>query len=409
MKPVSTSDDPPYKGLRVIELAGDPAGEMTGYLLASMGAEVIKVELPDGSPTRRIGPMANHKDGPDTSLTYWYYNSNKRSASLDYRTEDGMQLLKKLLAGADILLCTAQPSVLTALGIDYDDLVHRHPSLLVLAITPFGLDGPWADYKSSDLIGLAAGGPLHMCGYDDHSIPPIRPGGNQAYHTASSFAHKALLVALLDRQQTGLGQIVDVSMHEACAVTVELANPYWFYPKAIVQRQTCRHAQPVLTQSAIFECADGKYIYFVLIVSEGKPWTNLVAWMESKAMEADLASPEFAEFEHRKANYAHIQEMVECFFLIQNAADAFHEGQARGLPIGVVNAPEDLFEDEHFKERGFFSEVEHEGHGSVLYPGAPYAFSAFEAVPRKRAPHLGEHTNEVLSELAVNSASIEEA
>lgn len=405
MRTQQTAVDLPYGGLRVVEMADDPAGEMTGFLLAQMGADVIKVELPEGAPSRSVGPWAMGNEGPDTSLTNWYYNSNKRSAVLDYRSQNGRQLLERLVAKSDILLCTAAPPHLSALKLDYDDLTRCHPALIVLSITPFGLDGPWADYRSSDLIGLAAGGPLHMCGYDDHSIPPIRPGGNQAYHIASSFAHKALLIALLDRQQSGLGQIVDVSMHDACAVTVELANPYWFYPGALVRRQTCRHAQPTPTQSALFECADGKHVYFVLVVSEDKPWANLVAWMESKGMAADLASAEFADFKHRQAHYDHVQEMVECFFLIQTAEDAFHEGQARGLPIGVINAPEDLFEDQHFQQRGFFAEVEHEGYGSFLYPGAPFAFSAFTGIPRTRAPHLGEHTDEVLSELAVASAA----
>jgi crotonobetainyl-CoA:carnitine CoA-transferase CaiB-like acyl-CoA transferase len=386
----------PYADLKVIELAENPAGEMTGYLLAQMGADVVKIEPPEGSPTRAIGPWLNGKEGPDNSLTYWYYNSNKRSAVLDYRTRSGLEKLEALLADADIFVCTLQPKALKAVGIDHATLGARFPKLIIVSVTAFGLTGPWADYKSSELIGLAAGGPLHMCGYDDHSIPPILPGGNQASHIASSFAHKALLVALIDRQGTGLGQVVDVAMHEACAVTVELANPYWFYPKAIVKRQTCRHAQPVASQPAIFESADGKWLYFVLVVAESKPWANLVAWMDSHGMAADLTDEAYKEFAYRQANYAHVQEMVECFFLVNDAETMFHEGQARELPIAIIQAPEDLFTDVHNVERRFFVDVEHEGIGMFQYPGAPYSFSAFGPVPRQRAPKLGEHTDEVL-------------
>ena len=102
----------------------------------------------------------------------------------------------------------------------------------MVSITDFGLTGPWADYQSSDLVALATSGLLITSGYDDHSIPPIRPGGNQAYHTAASFAHQAVLLGLLQRQQSGDGGLIDVSIQEAAGVTVELANPYWFYPRA---------------------------------------------------------------------------------------------------------------------------------------------------------------------------------
>ncbi len=389
----------PYDDLRVVELANDPGGEMTGYLLANMGADVIKVEPPSGAPTRNIGPFVRDRADPNHSLNFWYYNSNKRSIVVDYQSPDGLALLQSLLADADIFLCTLAPAELSAIGLDYDALANRLPRLIIVSVTPFGLNGPWADFRSSDLIGLAAGGPLHMCGYDDHSIPPILPGGNQAFHIASSFAHKALLVALLERQQTGLGQIVDVSMHESCAVTVELGNPYWFYPKAIVQRQTCRHAQPVRTQPAIFECADGKYIYFALIVSEQKPWQALVQWMESLGMAADLSEPAYHDYSYRQKHYSHVQNMVECFFLVIDAETAFHDGQARGLPIGIIAAPEELFDDPHYQSRQFFVDVAHDGDGNFKYPGAPWVFFSFDSVPRERAPNLGEHTQDILQEL----------
>src|SRR5207244_9381994 len=133
------------------------------------------------------------------------------------------------LKDADIFICTLQPAALQALGLDLATLTEAYPRLIVLSVTPFGLTGPWANYKSSDLVALAAGGPLISCGYDDHSIPPIRPGGNQGYHTVTSFAQIGVMLALLERQKTGLGQVLDVSMHESCAVNVELANPSWFY------------------------------------------------------------------------------------------------------------------------------------------------------------------------------------
>ncbi|MDQ0466900.1 crotonobetainyl-CoA:carnitine CoA-transferase CaiB-like acyl-CoA transferase [Caulobacter ginsengisoli] len=391
---------PPYAGLRVIELSDDPGGDHIGRLLAEMGALVIKLEPPGGSPARAVGPFAGGVVGPETSLNFRFYNGDKQSVVADVATPAGLAVLHGLCADADIFISTLQPAALAAIGLDLEALRAANPWLIVLSVTAFGLTGPWADYKSSDLVALAAGGPLNSCGYDDHSIPPIRPGGNQGYHSAASFAHIGLLLALLERQRSGVGQLVDVSMHEACAVNIELANPYWFYPRINVQRQTCRHAQPSPTQSALFRSADDRYVYFALILSDPKAWASLVDWMEEKGMAADLADPAYADLAYRQAQFPEIQSLVECFFLIQTAEEAYHEGQAHGLPIGVLNAPEDLFEDEHLKARGFWVEVEEADGARVKYPGPSYVFSAFAAVPRRRAPMLGEHTDEVLARLS---------
>jgi crotonobetainyl-CoA:carnitine CoA-transferase CaiB-like acyl-CoA transferase len=313
-----------------------------------------------------------------------------------------MSALYGLLAGADIFISTLQPKALKALGLDLAALIETYPRLIVLSVTAFGLTGPWADYKSSDLVALAAGGPLNSCGYDDHSIPPIRPGGNQAYHTVASFAQIGVMLALLERQKSGLGDLLDISMHEACAVNVELANPFWFYPRVHIHRQTCRHAQPSPTQPALFRCADGRFVYFALILSEPKAWRSLVSWLDEKGMAAMLTDPEYSEIKFRQDNFHLVQEVVECFFLVHDSEQMYKEGQAAGLPIGVLNAPEDLFADEHLQARDFFVEVEHEGVGKVAYPGPIYRFSSFCEVERKAAPKLGEHTETLLSQDAVS-------
>jgi len=394
----------PLQGLTVIELAEDPGGEYAGQLLAEMGAKVIKIEPPDGSPSRAVGPYAKGEASADTSLNFWHYNSNKLSVTLDLAAPNGLAPVMALLDRADIFICTLQPAALKALGLDFEIVTRDFPRLIVVSVTAFGLTGPWADYRSSDLVALAAGGPLNSCGYDDHTIPPIRPGGNQGYHTVASFAHIGVMLALLERQKTGLGQMLDISMHEACAVNVELANPYWFYPRVHVHRQTCRHAQPSPTQSALFRCGDGRYVYYTLIVGDQRGWQSLVAWMDAAGMAAQLTDPAFADIKYRQDHFGEIQEVVECFFLVHDSDRMYKEGQAAGLPIGVLNAPEDLFTDEHLVAREFFVTVEHEGLGPVVYPGCMYRFSAFGEVARIRAPKLGEHTDAVLSELVEQAA-----
>lgn len=393
---VTAGSAPPFEGLRVVEIADGPAGELTGRLLAQMGADVVKLEPPAGAASRHVGPFAGDVADPERSLAFWFYNANKRSVVHDLRG-DGVAALDALLVDADILLSTLAPRDLRDLGLDFERLVATHPRLIVVSITPFGLTGPWADYRSSDLVGLAASGLLIMNGYDDHSIPPIRPGGDQGFHTAASFAQIGALLALVEREHSGRGGVVDVSMHEAMAVTVELANPYWFYPRVLVQRQTCRHAQPSPTQPALFACADGRYVYFALILADQKPWRSLVEWMDTVGVATDLVDDDYDDLAHRQANFAHIQDLVECFFLMQTADDAYHEGQARGLPIGILNAPEDLFDDEHLLARQFFVTVDHGDFGPVLYPDAPFRFSAFGPVDPQAAPKLSAHSPEFLS------------
>jgi crotonobetainyl-CoA:carnitine CoA-transferase CaiB-like acyl-CoA transferase len=216
-----------------------------------------------------------------------------------------------------------------------------------------------------------------MCGYDDHSLPPVTPGGGQGYHTGTSFGHLGVLYALIEREASGLGQLVDVAIHDALAVTIEMAFPYWHYQRSLVQRQTCRHAQPSLTQPALFKCADEKYLYMVLIINENKAWQSLVTWLSSHGLALDLEDERFADPVVRQREFQHIQGIVEAFMSLNRAEDMFREGQARGLPVGIVNAPEDLYEDRHLREREFFQEVQTEQFGVVKYPGPPYRFSSW--------------------------------
>lgn len=382
----------PYAGITVVELADDPAGERVGKLLADLGATVLKLEPPEGVTSRRTGPFVRgHEGDPDASLAFWTYNTGKRSITV-VPSERAATVID-LARTADVLLTTATPSQLAAEGWSHEQLRDDNPALVVLSVTPYGLTGPWADRRTSELVGLALGGTLNSCGYDDHSIPPVLPGGNQTYEMAASFAHIGLLLALVERQATGRGQLVDVSMHESNAVSGELANPYWFYPRAIVKRQTNRHAQPVPTQSATFRCADGVYVYFALILSEPRAWRTLVDWMTEHDLAADLTEPAYDDVAYRQQNFSHVQGLVEVFFLLMDSETAYHEGQRRGMPIGPLRALEDLPEDEHLRERGFFVEVEVDD-TPATFPGVPYRTSAFSAVPGA-PPRLGQHTAEV--------------
>jgi crotonobetainyl-CoA:carnitine CoA-transferase CaiB-like acyl-CoA transferase len=179
----------------------------------------------------------------------------------------------------------------------------------------------------------------------------------------------------MDRAQTGQGQLVDVAVHDALAVTVEMAFPYWTYQRSLVHRQTCRHAQPTPTQPALVQCGDGKYLYLTLILNDDKAWAGLVAWLKSHDLALNLDDDSYADHQFRQNQSAHIQGIFEAFVQLYPAADLFRQGQEYGLPIGVVSAPEDLFDDPHLRARNFFQSVLAEGYGELQYPGPPYRFN----------------------------------
>jgi crotonobetainyl-CoA:carnitine CoA-transferase CaiB-like acyl-CoA transferase len=380
-----------FEGLRVVELADDPAGEMLGKLLSQMGATVIKVEPPQGAPSRHVGPWSNGRADIESSLTFWFYNPGKQSLVIDLDSESGRRQLRDEALQADIFISTAQPARCAELGLDYAALTRESPSTVFVSVTPFGLTGPRADYAGSDLVCQATSGLLITSGYDDHDIPPIAPGGGQAFHTAATFGYLGVLLALLQRQVTGAGGLIDVAMHDTCAVTTELASMYWEYPQALVQRQTCRHAQPSPTAPATFECADGRYIYFILILAETKFWLLLVDWLDEHGLAADLKDEPYLDYPHRQKMFPHIQGLLEAFFSLLDASDAYHEGQRHGLPVGILNAPEDLFDNEHLAAREFFIPMNRDG-VDVAFPGPPYRFSTIPAPPLAPAPHLGNAT-----------------
>ena len=175
-------------GLRVVEVA-DERAEYTGLLLAGLGAEVVKIEPPEGNATRRIGPFLEDEPGLERSLFFWNYNRAKRSVVLDLRETLAREYLLRLLEGADVLLDASCGALNETLALDRAALAARFPALVTARMTPFGDDGPWKDLKSSDLIHLALGGPMMNCGYDPdpnfaYDTPPIAPQIWHAYHIA---------------------------------------------------------------------------------------------------------------------------------------------------------------------------------------------------------------------------------
>lgn len=406
-------------GVRVIEIA-DERAEYVGLLMAGLGAEVIKIEPPEGNATRRIGPFLDDKPGPDRSLFFWHYNRNKKSVTLDLRETSGQERLLKLLEGADVLLDSSCGAMNMALGLDRDAIQRRFPKLVIARMTPFGDDGPWANFHGSDLIHLALGGIMMNCGYDpdpnlEYDTPPIAPQVWHAYHIAGEQLATGIIAALINRHRTGLGQDVSVAIHEAVSKNPELDIMNWVMRRVPLWRNTSRHATETPNHSpSIVHTKDGRWY-----ISHGmgpRDLKNLLPMLSKYNMQADLQPPgpdvdlkaravpgSTASDETR----AHMLDVVQRFVRAWTYDDMpWLEAQNAGLLWAPLRKPHENALDEHWLARHSFADVYHPEHGrSFRYPTSKWLATATSWRVGRRAPLVGEDTETVLAE-AVRKPSV---
>jgi crotonobetainyl-CoA:carnitine CoA-transferase CaiB-like acyl-CoA transferase len=412
----------PLAGLRVIEWC-DEKGTYAGKLLADAGADVVKIEMPSGNPTRNYEPFLRDEKNTERSLWFWHYNTSKRGITLDLEQERGRELFRQLVEDADVVVESQRPGRMAELGIDYDDLQDANPSMLWVAITPFGREGPRSHEKATDLTLLAGGGPCWSCGYDDHSLPPVRGGGNQGYQTGCHYAVMALLIAVVHRDLTGIGQFIDVNMHAGSNVTTEAGSYEWLVANDTVQRQTGRHAGVNPSMPSQMQCTDGVYVNTGFPPRTPAQFQLVYDWLElegliDKCVSAPilLAGAQGESFQltrisqdpEAQAKFAAGREAMNVLAENLTGYEFFTGGQERGFQLGIIYAPEDVMEDVHFKERGFVVDVEHPEVGeSFRYPGAPYRFEKSPWQLTRRAPQLGEDNSEIYGALGLSDADLD--
>jgi crotonobetainyl-CoA:carnitine CoA-transferase CaiB-like acyl-CoA transferase len=390
----------PLAGLRVLELA-DEKGQFCGKLLGDLGADVVKIEPPGGERCRHVGPFFDDIPHPERSLSFWYYNTSKRGVTLDIETADGQQLFLRLAATADVILETFRPGFLPSLQLDHESLKEQNRGLILCALTPFGQTGPWRDYLSADLLHMAAGGEMASCGYDEAdapNAPPIAPGGGNAWHMGAHFAYMAIMAALVYRTVSGQGQYIDVSIHEACALTTESAIANYVYRGEVLRRQTGRHHAANPTPRTQFRAKDGTYV--TALISGGlnpRNVKNLAALMDTYGMAGDLKDPKYQDPPVIAANTSHIiDNLLASFIASLPAEEVYHAAQERGFTWGAVRAPEALLDDAHLHDRGFWKQVEHPELGrSFVYPGEAAIYNGSPWHISRRAPLIGEHNVEI--------------
>jgi crotonobetainyl-CoA:carnitine CoA-transferase CaiB-like acyl-CoA transferase len=428
-------------GVAVVEI-GDEQAEYCGLLLAGMGATVIKVEPPEGSPSRRMAPFLDDRNDPERSLFFWTYNRGKRSIAVDPARADGRDRLRELVARADVVLESGPAAGhggagraahgevaglaanggagraahgLVAHGLDADELTAADPGLIVARMTPFGDDGPWAGYRGCDLVHLALGGVTMNCGYDPdpegrYDLPPIAPQVWHAYHIAGEHLVMGIVAALIARERTGRGQRVSIAVHEAVSKNTELDVTNWVMSRTPLQRQTCRHAANGVSRvPSIAMTKDGRWVIGKWN-EDARSYDRLARFLDGYGMAADLfdlppeengagpklgrtipgsswnGSPDMSETQN------HRLEVVERFVRSYTYAEfPWREAQESGLMFAPLRLPHENVGDSHWRARQTFAEVEHPEVGrSFTYPASKWLSTATAWSVGHRAPTLDE-------------------
>ncbi len=379
--------DAALEGVRVLDLTHYIAGPYCTKLLADFGAEVVKIERPgSGDPARGLGPFYHDGPHPEKSLLFLYLNTNKRSITLDLKTEAGKQVLLRLAQEADILVENFRPGVMARLGLDYEVLKAVNPRLVMVSISNFGQAGPYRDYLATEIVLYALGGLMYIFGEYDRE--PLKHALHQAQFKAGTNAATAALIALYHQRMTGQGQWVDVSIQESIASALRDTTSYYTYMGAIRRRQPAYSGEIPRTP---MKTKDG----YVVPIIYGGP----VDW---GAVADFLGAPQLkdARFSTPQGRLEHAQELRQVLrraFEKWDKFELFYEAHRQPRFIfGVVQSPREVMENPQYRARGYFVDIDHPVAGKATYPGAPFLMSGTPWRVQSPAPTLGQHTQEVL-------------
>jgi crotonobetainyl-CoA:carnitine CoA-transferase CaiB-like acyl-CoA transferase len=389
---------------RVLDLTTE-RGLLCASILGDMGADVVKVEPPGGAPARMIPPFVDDEPHPDRSLYWWAYNRNKRSITLDLERPQGRELFKRLVERADFLIESFDPGYLAGIGLGYNALSAINPALVFVSITPFGQDGPKAHWADSDLILMAAGGPLILTGDDDR--PPVRISLPQAYLHASADAAVAALAAHHERVHSARGQNVDV----AAIQSVPLATQSYVLAAALGSAEARRMSGGVkfgpLEIPLVWPAKDG-YIALTFLfgsalgVFSRKLMEYLCAqgFCDEATRDKDwIALGELlASGKEPLSEFERLKQIVSTFTRSHTKAELLQLAVERGYLMTPVTTIEEVVHSEQLKSRGYWQTVEHPELGrAVRYPGPFAKFSGTPIEYRRRPPTVGEHNREIFA------------
>ena len=371
----------PLTGLKVVELARILAGPWAGQVLADLGADVTKVESPEGDDTRQWGPpYVRYADGSRDAAYFHACNRGKRSVIADFKTEEGRALAQRLCAGADVVIENFKVGSLARYDLDYVSLSRTNPRLVYCSITGFGQDGPYAQRPGYDFIVQGMGGIMDLTG--DPAGPPQKPGVAHADLFAGLYAVIGIQSALIARQITGRGRFIDVALLDTQVAV--LANQAMNYLVSGLAPRRLGNAHPNLVPYQRFTAADGELI---IAVGNDAQFKRLVSILGLASLGDDSRA---RTNEARVRNRAYVVGQIEQAVLLRKKAELVTALLEAGVPAGPINGVADLFADPHVQARRLRIDVALGDGGSVPAVRLPLRMNGADFVPRSAAPRLGK-------------------
>ncbi|HEX9976022.1 MAG TPA: CoA transferase, partial [Dehalococcoidales bacterium] len=406
-QPVAPSVLEPY---RVLDLT-EGGCLIAGKILGDLGADVIKVEPPGGSPTRNIGPFYGNDRNPQKSLFWFAYNTNKRSITLDIEAPDDRELFKKLVESADFILESFPCGYLERLGLGYEDLSRINPRIIVTSITPFGATGPYANYKASDLTIWAMGSFLGITGIPER--PPVWVGFPQASLHAGAYAAGASMMAHWYREMTGEGQPVYISTQQCVVLPLYTAPRMWEFLKLDrgLHRMGSYRPLPKAPRGApfVYACRDGD-VLLLMTGGAGAVFRTSSQQLVKYIDENNMASDWLKNFDWvwgfdaatvTQDTIDRLQSEVAQFLLTKTKKELYEEALKRRILLAPVANARDIHESPQLQARDFWVKVKHPELGTtVTYCGPFIKLSEAPLTVRRRPPLIGEHNEEVFRELS---------
>jgi crotonobetainyl-CoA:carnitine CoA-transferase CaiB-like acyl-CoA transferase len=375
-------------GLRVVELGQAVSAPYCGKLFADYGADVIKVEPPEGDVARRWGPFPNDEPHPEKSGLYFFLNTNKRSVTLNTATSEGRDLLLELVREADVLIENRQPQEMRELGLGYETLSAENPGLVMISITPFGQTGPYADWNGYDLNAYHLSGTgSRYCGRPGEA--PLEHGTFSAEFFGAIAGAAWGMAALFGREVAGGGQQLDVSCAEVIAsVFVGGENVGGYAQDGRFESRT-GIGMPLGAPATILPCRDG---HVWMLALEPGQWNGLARVMGNPDWtQLEMFQDMFVRAQNSEAMYP----LIEQWTAEHGKMEIMERCQGEGCPVTAIFTVAEAAEHPHLKERGYIVEIDHPELGTVRDLGAPFRLPESPGGPRTAAPRLGEHNDEV--------------
>jgi crotonobetainyl-CoA:carnitine CoA-transferase CaiB-like acyl-CoA transferase len=376
----------PLQGIRVLDVSQVMAGPYASMLLADLGADVIKVEPLEGDQTRSA--MGFKMKGPD-SMGFLNLNRNKRSLTLDLKSDEGRQRFYKLAKTADVIVENYRPGVVQRLSIDYESIKAINPKIVYVSISGFGQSGPWASRPGFDLMAQAMSGVMSVTGHPGEK--PVKCGVPVADIGCALFAVYGLLSAYIGAQKTGVGQHIDASLFDsAMAFSIWDMSDYWGTGTPPSRLGTSNK------MSAPYQAVKARDGYFVMGATNQKLWTKLCTLLGRPDL---IQHPDYETISLRLKNRERLIDTLEQEFANRDCADWIDTMLDAGIPAGPILSYPEAFESEHGRHRRMSMEIDHPIEGKVRNIGFPVKLLGTPQQVQRHPPMLGEHNEEIFAEI----------